>query len=466
MASIWALAMKDLRILTRDKTATFFIAIFPLVYGVFFGVIQGNMGKSGGRSGISVRVVDEDRSEMSREFLAALKEKGGARLTDAADRGEAREAVRKTDAAAYLVIPKGFGETAGILWAEQKELELGIDPGRAAESGMLEGLIMQAMGGLIQDRFADPSAMRKQMEQSRADVDKADGLNAGQKLLLKGLFMAADRFMGSLEEDAVSEEHADVNVGMAPSSGVGVAPGDSDANTAEGGRATSGMPSMEPARIRRVDVAEQPTGPKAVFKKLRSVYEITFPSAILWGVAGCMGAFSISLVKEKSEGTLARLRIAPLTRTHILAGKALACFLSGLAVIVMMLVVGRLFFGVRLSNPPGLALAALSTLVCFVGLMMLISVLGRTEQAVGGAGWAIISGLAMLGGGMVPLAFLPDFIQTIGSVSPFKWAILALEGGIWRDFTMLELLRPCAVLVGMGVAAFGVGNAILLRRDM
>ena len=56
---------------------------------------------------------------------------------------------------------------------------------------------------------------------------------------------------------------------------------------------------------------------------------------------------------------------------------------------------------------------------------MLTAVLGKTEQAAAGAGWAIMLPLMMLGGGMIPLFLLPSWMSNAGSVSPVKWATLA-----------------------------------------
>jgi ABC-2 type transport system permease protein len=89
--------------------------------------------------------------------------------------------------------------------------------------------------------------------------------------------------------------------------------------------------------------------------------------------------------------------------------------------------------------------------------MMLVAVLGKTEQSASGLGWAIMMPLTMLGGGMVPLFAMPAWMQAAGSVSPVKWAILALEGAIWRGFTPAQLALPCAVLVSVGVAGFAIG---------
>ncbi len=50
----------------------------------------------------------------------------------------------------------------------------------------------------------------------------------------------------------------------------------------------------------------------------------------------------------------------------------------------------------------------------FVGFMMLVASLGKTEQTAAGAGWAILMPLSMLGGAMVPLFVMPQWMQTVG----------------------------------------------------
>jgi ABC-2 type transport system permease protein len=131
----------------------------------------------------------------------------------------------------------------------------------------------------------------------------------------------------------------------------------------------------------------------------------------------------------------------------------------------LLLATGHFIFGVRLQNAVSLALAIASTSAGFVGIMMLLSVLGKTEQAVAGAGWGILIVMAMFGGGMVPLMMMPGWMQRISHLSPVKWGILALEGAIWRGFTLGEMFIPCAILLAVGVICFGAGVAILSRSE-
>jgi ABC-2 type transport system permease protein len=110
--------------------------------------------------------------------------------------------------------------------------------------------------------------------------------------------------------------------------------------------------------------------------------------------------------------------------------------------------------------------ALVSAAVCFVGIMMAMSVLGKTEDSVAGAGWAILLVMAMLGGGMMPLFFMPGWLRAISSISPVKWGILALEGAVWRDFSMGELLLPVVILWGVGIAFFAIGVFVFSRSEV
>jgi len=154
---------------------------------------------------------------------------------------------------------------------------------------------------------------------------------------------------------------------------------------------------------------------------------------------------------------MGRLLTAPLTRRQILLGKALACFLAMIAVEALLVAVGVLGFGVRPTSWPLLAAASLAAAAAFTGIMMVLAVVGETEQSASGAAWATLLVLAMLGGGMVPLFVMPGWMLTASGVSPAKWAILAFEGALWRGFSPAEMALPLGVLLAIGAAGLVLG---------
>lgn len=421
MRAIIILATKDLRLLWRDRMGLFWVLVFPLVYALVFGTIFSGGPKGGGK--MSVAVSNQDGSDASRAFVERLKQSASLDVRDLGPT-EGRDQVRRGRLTAYVVIRKGYSDAVGMFGGNQSALEVGIDPSRRAETGYLQGILTEASFRQIQDQFSNPTKMREVIAKSMKGVSQDTELPVDQRLLFRGILSAADTFLAKIDPTLY---------GRGPQM---------KATTPEIIQVTSRRDSHP-----------------------RSGFEVMFPSAILWGVMGCAATFAISIVAERTGGTLLRLRVAPLARGQILAGKGIACFLTCLAVIVLLLGVGRIIGGVRISNPACVAIGALCTAIAFVGLMMLLCVIGKTEQAVAGAGWAILLMMALVGGGMIPLIAMPAWMQTISRVSPVCWGIRALEGGIWRDFTLRDMLQPCALLIAFGAVCFATGVRVISRSE-
>lgn len=64
---------------------------------------------------------------------------------------------------------------------------------------------------------------------------------------------------------------------------------------------------------------------------------------------------------------------------------------------------------------------------------------------------------------MIPQFLMPDWLKLIGGISPGKWAVLSIEGAIWRDFTLLEAALPLAVLLLVGALGMAIGVHRLRR---
>jgi len=424
MRCILTLGLKDLRLLWADKMGLFWILGFPLVVALLFGAIFPGSGRGMGRMGIAV--IDQDQSTASTAFVQRLKASDALAVRDNLPPDEARDLVRRGKVVAYVILQKGYGQSTNLFGGDASSssaLEVGIDPSHSAEGSYLQGILTEARYRALQDRFSDPAEMRSEIARSRASLEEDSDLAPAQTLILKTFLASLDTFLGSIDPELYAKG-----------------------------------PQFNATPIKAVNITRDK-------ETTLSSFAISFPQGILWGLLGCSAGFAISLVSERVQGTFLRLRIAPISRAQILAGKGLACFLACLIVIFLLLGIGRLFFGIPLSNPVALALAAGSASCCFVGLMMFISVLGKTEQSVAGAGWALVVVLAMFGGGMVPLMFMPGWMRTISHVSPVKWAVVALQGAITRDFSLGEMALPCGILLAAGLACFGVGLGILRRTD-
>ncbi|MBL8889338.1 MAG: ABC transporter permease [Planctomycetaceae bacterium] len=436
MENIIAIAWKDLLLLSRDRMAMFFLLAFPVLMGVLFGLMYQNTG-SPKPGGLAVGVVDEDQSTMSETFIKNLVANEVLKV-ETMDMESAKEKIRKGVIAGIVVLPPGFGDSAGVFWAtNQVPIRVGRDPSRAAEAAMLDGFLMEASGKLIAERFRDTNYIRGVIADQKQALEADSTMNPLNKLVLGQLFSSMDGLFDNL--DKVSE-----------------------IENAEGG---VGNPVMNDgfqfAKIESFDAFERPTktGPA-----IRSGWDISFPQSILWGVMGSAAGFAISLVRERSRGTLLRLQTSPVRSWQVILGKGLGCFIATMAVLVVMVALG-LFLGMRPQSPALLACSSIVVALCFVGIMMAMSALGTTEEGVGGAGWAINMVMAMFGGAMMPLAFMPGFMKVASDFSPVKWAIVSLEAAIWRGYSLQEMLWPWSILLIIGSVGFAMGLYFFERNQ-
>ena len=425
MAAVLAIALKDLKLLFRVRSAWFFTMVWPLIVAVMFGAIFGGGGS--GSSRLAIAVTDEDQTPASKAFVDGLAAKDGFDVQRAAD-AEAVDLVRRGRRLAAVRIPKGFGAASRNLFAgAPPRVELRIDPSRQAEASMLQGLLFAQGAQRLQTLFDDPTEGQGMIAGMLDDVRKApDGAIAGRESL--------QSMLGSL--DAYLGEQAKAR----SASPAGSTPAPASARPA----------GWQPLAIDVTSVERRREGPANGF-------QITFPQGIQWGILGCMMSFAVSLAVERSHGTLTRLLMSPAPSWALLAGKGLACYLAILIVEMGLAIVGAAFFGVRPSSVSLLLLVMVVAPVAFVGLMMLVASLGETEQGAAGAGWALMMPMSMLGGGMIPLAFMPGWMQSVSVISPVRWMIVAFEGAIWRGFSLAEMVLPCAILIATGLAAFALG---------
>jgi ABC-2 type transport system permease protein len=425
MHAILALAIKDIRQLLRDRSNAFFTFAFPLLLAVFFGVVF--RGVSEGGSGITVVVVNQDGGEAAARLVEQMQEDSALLVSVVESRAEGEAQVRRGKATACIVVPEGFSAGVDSIFAGgSMRIEMVVDPSRGAAAGLLTGKMNELCFEQLSGVMGDTDRLLGAVEKAKRQVHASDS-----DFVTKGMM--------SVMFDSIANVARNADAGGGEESGGG------------GG---GGLGGWRPVEVTMRELKDESVRP-------RSSYEISFTQGVVWGLLGCVTAFGLSMAFERARGTLLRLSVAPITRGHILAGKALSCFVACMAVQGMLLAMGVLVFGVGVDSPLKLAVAFAASSVGFTGVMMLLAGLSKTEGAGAGMGRAVVLVLAMIGGGTVPLFFLPQFMQTASKISPFTWATLAIEGAVWRGHTWGEMAVPLAVLGVFGVAGFAIGTMCL-----
>lgn len=433
ISQMFAIALKDLRLLARDRSALFFTILFPLIIAVLFGMVFGRVSTPGP---LDVVVVVTEDGPLARSFSAALQADSALHVQVAPNRENAVEIVRQGNAAAAIILPDGFDARAEALFSGgSMPVDLFGDPSRAAELGLLEGKLMEIGFRQFMLAVTDSDRLGRQSTDIKRQLENDKTLSSDERSAITKLFSGAEELALARKADE----------------------GKQGANGAKDG----GMTEFRPVRIRTEMLSQNKADPP-------STYAVTFPQGVVWGLAGCVMAFVTTLASERAQGTLTRLRAAPLSMHLILASKGMACVASSMIMQSLLLALAWSVFGLRPINLPMLMFAMLVIAISFTALAMMIAALFRSGGGTDGAGRALILVLAIVGGGSIPLVFMPPILRSISVVSPFRWAIAALEGPLWRGGSIPDQFASIGsiALVGLVCAVISLGGMARWRRGM
>ena len=181
-------------------------------------------------------------------------------------------------------------------------------------------------------------------------------------------------------------------------------------------------------------------------------------------VSASVGLISVptQLAGYRERGVLRRMRASGLPVTAVL-GAQLAVGL-GLAAVGAVVVAAFSFLTNDPEVPVDLGGVVLAFLIGTIALILLGILLGAclpTARAAQGAGVLLWFVLLILGGAGPPPEVLPDAMGTVGSFTPLRPLVLALQDPWFTGTTNVAML---AVLVGMGAVSWAVA-AWRLRRE-
>ena len=457
MRVILTIAAKDLRLLLRDRTNAFFVIVFPLAIAIFFGSIFGGSSRS-----IPVAVVIESAGPAATDFANALEKDSTLSVRILPSREEADASVRLGRVAACVIIPKTFDADLEKAMAGSRAIvEVHCDPARQAESGLVVGKLNEHAMRAIVRKFTKPKNNSKMLAQSKLALVLNPNMTSQQRERVSDVLESVQELFKQQNREAAAAAAAETSKKIA-----GSVNGDSAINNTENGNVPVSTPSSAtspdpflalPIKIQSSTLASESTEPPSTFA-------VTFPQGLAWGFVGCIGAFGAGMAEERRRGTFMRLLLAPCTIFSVLAGKSLACFTACVTMSLFMLLVATLGFHVSVQNWFMLALAIATCSFAFSGFTMALSGLFKNnEGSARSAGNAIVLVLVMIGGGTIPIAFMPPFLRAASQGSPFSWAILAIEGAVWRGFAFTEMLAPLGILLFIGALGFVLGNLFIQK---
>ncbi len=172
----------------------------------------------------------------------------------------------------------------------------------------------------------------------------------------------------------------------------------------------------------------------------------------------------LSIIEERSHGTLARLRAASVARRSIISAKVLASVTLGLASTAVLALATTLLLGAHWGGFPGVALLVCASVVAATALTACIATFVHTaEQAVE---WqAIIAGLmGAFGGAMFPISQAGGVVASLSLLTPQAQflrglGLLSHGEGPAAVLPMLTMILAFAAILG-GVALLRIRHLV------
>jgi ABC-2 type transport system permease protein len=167
-----------------------------------------------------------------------------------------------------------------------------------------------------------------------------------------------------------------------------------------------------------------------------------------------------SVLSERRQGTLRRLLATAAPPGAVLAGKALASFLLGVASMLVMWLATSLVFGADWGDPLAVVALSVSSVLSAIGITALVVTLARTDEQADGYSSLVVFVLALLGGNFIYLAQLPEALQRASLLTPNGWALRGFVDLVADGGGLGTVAAPVAVTLGVGL----VTGALALRR--
>jgi len=170
-----------------------------------------------------------------------------------------------------------------------------------------------------------------------------------------------------------------------------------------------------------------------------------------------------TILTEEQDGTLSRMLTTPTSAGTILGGKFASVFATVGVQTVVLLIGGRVLFGIRWGSLDAVAMLTLVGAAVASGLALLIISVVRNPGQAGAIGAGVYLVLALLGGNFTGTATTSAFYSTVQGLTPNGWLLrgwdVAMHGGEPADVAA-KLLVP----VAFSVVFFAVAVWRLRRR--
>jgi ABC-2 type transport system permease protein len=178
--------------------------------------------------------------------------------------------------------------------------------------------------------------------------------------------------------------------------------------------------------------------------------------------------FGMYIILDKRVDFLKEVLVAPLSRTTIFFGKVLGGSTDGIIQIIVLMILGSLFFGIHFT-----VLSVVASLVIIFLLMISIISLGLTIGSIMSSpeGFGLVTSflifpLFLLSGALFPVNNLPSWLHVFVSLNPVSYAVDALRSIVLGLPASFGLPMDFGVLIGFAIVMIIIGTQAFKRMKL
>ena len=175
---------------------------------------------------------------------------------------------------------------------------------------------------------------------------------------------------------------------------------------------------------------------------------------------------ALNLVSEKETGTIEAMNVTPVSRTIFVLSKLIPFWLTGMLVVTVGMIIGRVVYGVvPMGNIGSIYLATILLSLVMSGLGVTIANKSATMLQTIFVMFAFIIIFQLMGGLFTPIGSMPDWAQYITYAVPPRFFNEIMRSIYLKGTTLTELRVQFLWLAGYAVLALGLAAITYRKRS-
>lgn len=175
---------------------------------------------------------------------------------------------------------------------------------------------------------------------------------------------------------------------------------------------------------------------------------------------------AMAVVKEYEIGTIEQILVTPIRPIELILGKLLPFALVGIVDVVLISIVARLLFQIRIAgNPLVLLVGAVMFLLSSLGLGLFISTISRTQQQALMASFFLINPAVLLSGFGFPIENMPEVVQYLTYLNPLRYFIVVIRGVFLKGLGFSALFGQFMAMALIGLSTITI-SALRFKQKL